>query len=169
MPDEGHDQVRLSLLSNALNEANTAVRAYDTKAQIAAVGYIFSLGVAGQILNYIERDVTLNGMKVIAVWILFMVPILQFGKVLYPTRGALKTSWPSVLFARKPDEIDPEAFIKAAHDCDPFNEVSRELLRVSKVRETKRKRFIAGMVLTMTAYAALFGYQVVAAYLASRF
>lgn len=105
----------------------------------------------------------------VATWVLFMVPILQFGMVLYPTRGSLTTINPSVLFTRGPDETDPETFTKDARDCDPFDELSKELLRVSKVREQKRKRFTDGMFLTMTAYAALFIYQVVAVSAATGF
>ena len=41
-------QQSFSLLRDSLAEAQATVRAYDTKAQIVGVGYIFALGVAGR-------------------------------------------------------------------------------------------------------------------------
>lgn len=39
------------LLRDGFNEAQATVRAYDTKAQIVGVGYIFALGIVGQVFD----------------------------------------------------------------------------------------------------------------------
>jgi hypothetical protein len=166
MDEAQQTTLRLSVLKTALAEASTVVRAYDTKAQIAAVGYIFSLGIAGQIQTYVERDITMTGLSIAVVWAIFMVPILQFGLVLYPTRATIrgqKGSRSGVLFVEDNPDFSEAELAEAVRRCDPFAELSSELLRISQLRHTKRKRFIRGLVLTMIAYAVLFTSQVLGA------
>jgi len=163
MLDGKEVSIRISVLMAALGEANTAVRAYDTKAQIAVVGYIFSLGIAGQLQTILVPDATLNTWKVVAFWLIFMIPILQFGLVLYPSRATLNSGHrddSGILYIEDNPEISEAEFVEAVRQCDPFNEVCGELLRVSQLRHKKRKRFVFGLGLTMLAYFALFVVQI---------
>ena len=66
----------IDLVKEALAEAQQTVRAYDTKAQIVGVGYIFALGIVfklGEVLPKVERsDVAL----VIGGWTVVILPAL---------------------------------------------------------------------------------------------
>ncbi len=164
MTKDNHSGDRLTLLNAALSEANAAVRSYDTKAQIAAVGYMFSLGIAGGIREYTPGEIDFTTIMIIAVWAIFMVPILQFGLVLYPTRASVHESTDSetgVLFLDGESEIKIDDLADSIKQCDPVVEYANELLRVARLRNVKRKRFVFGLILTMVAYLVLFASQVI--------
>ena len=75
-----------ALLRDGLAEAQATVRSYDTKAQIVGVGYIFALGVVGQISALLDRETEASVIVVVISWAIVVMPILFFGYVLYPTR-----------------------------------------------------------------------------------
>ena len=63
------------------------MRAYDTKAQIVGIGYIFALGIIGQVRDLIPSSTSeLNTVGVLIAWVVVILPILLFGFVLYPSR-----------------------------------------------------------------------------------
>lgn len=164
MIQDEHSGARLTLLNAALSEANAVVRSYDTKAQIAAVGYIFSLGIAGGIQELMPVEITLTTLKVIFVWVIFMVPVLQFGFVLYPTRASVQghtDDETGVLFLDGKSEIQAADLADSVRQCDPVLEYAGELFRVARLRNIKRRRFVLGLSLTMIAYAVLFTSQVI--------
>jgi len=144
-------QQSLSLLRDSLAEAQTTVRAYDTKAQIVGVGYIFALGVETSFKALLPEASELN-LLTISIACGAILPILLFGFVLYPTRKSAEK------FANQSEEtlehvlyVDPtmlgsvEALKEAVGRCDPIKEVSFELLTVSQLRELKRRRFLRAL------------------------
>ncbi len=144
-------QQSLSLLRDSLAEAQTTVRAYDTKAQIVGVGYIFALGVETSFKALLPEASELN-LLTISIACGAILPILLFGFALYPTRKSAEK------FANQSEEtlehvlyVDPtmlgsvEALKEAVGRCDPIKEVSFELLTVSQLRELKRRRFLRAL------------------------
>ena len=74
---------KFQLIAEALAEAQQTVRAYDTKAQIVGVGYIFALRIVfglGDLLPKAERS---DELLVFVGWTIVISPILLFGFVLY--------------------------------------------------------------------------------------
>ncbi|MCK5363888.1 MAG: hypothetical protein KAR22_13010 [Gammaproteobacteria bacterium] len=141
----------LSLLRDSLAEAQTTVRAYDTKAQIVGVGYIFALGIVGNFESLLPELSELN-LLTLSVACVAILPILLFGFVLYPSRKSAEK------FAAQSEEtpghvlyVDPtklgsvKALKEAVGRCDPIKEVSFELLTVSQLRELKRRRFLRAL------------------------
>ncbi len=76
----------LELLKSALTEAQTTVRAYDTKAQIVGVGYIFALGIVSQVDELLPTPSSIGHAELLAIWFVVIAPILLFGNVLSPKR-----------------------------------------------------------------------------------
>ncbi len=74
------------LIGEALAEAQQTVRAYDTKAQIVGVGYIFALGIVFRLGNLLPKVERSDVLLVVVGWTIVILPILLFGFVLYPTR-----------------------------------------------------------------------------------
>ncbi len=147
-----------SLLKDSLDEAQNSVRAYDTKAQIVGVGYIFALNVIGQLGDALpQNDVGLA--NIVVAWLIVILPIALFGYVLYPVRktvgkGDLEDR-KHVFFLHPERYSSAENLINAAKECDPIDEVAYELLEVSGLRESKRKRFVSGLVAAGGAFAVL--------------
>ncbi len=82
----GTDKNTLLFLMASLKEVQDTVRAYDTKAQIVGVGYIFAIGI---IINLGARIANMPEMGVVTItlaWLVFISPIVLFGAVLYPSR-----------------------------------------------------------------------------------
>ena len=73
-------------LLSALQEAQSLVRAYDTKAQILGVGYILALNLVLHFDDLLPARGPIGPLFIAVVWGIVLLPILQFGLVLYPTR-----------------------------------------------------------------------------------
>ncbi len=57
----------LAILRDALSEAQTTVRSYDTKAQIVGVGYVFALGIVGALSDRLPDSGELNSVGVLSI------------------------------------------------------------------------------------------------------
>lgn len=158
-----NEEQSLSLLRDALTEAQATVRAYDTKAQIVGVGYVFALGIVGSVEKMVPNSVETDWLAIAFAWVIVILPILFFGYVLYPTR---KTA-PSldedpvkrpefVLYVDTARHYDVEALKQSLRRCDPVNEFAFEVLKLSKLRELKRQRFLRALFLAAAAFVLVF-------------
>ncbi len=150
------------LVKEALAEAQQTVRAYDVKAQIVGVGYIFALGVVfrlGDLLPKVERD---DLLFVIAGWAIVIFPILLFGFVLYPTRKTVSSfrseeaPGEDVLYVQSKQFPTARAYLEALERADGLIERTNELLKVTRLRELKRKRFLRALFAAGVAFVMLF-------------
>lgn len=153
-----------SLLKDSLDEAQISIRAYDTKAQIVGVGYIFALNVIGQIGESLPDDSEIGLAQVIVAWALVILPIALFGYVLYPARKTQINDDGDNrkhLFFLHPERYETAPnLVKAAEECDPIDEIAYELLQICELRESKRKRFVRGLTAAGAAFAILFANQI---------
>lgn len=135
-----------ALARRALDEAQTTVRAYDTKAQIVGVGYIFALGVVARIGEQLDTQVEVSVFHVIVAWATLILPAVLFGLVLYPSRFVMgRSDHRSVLYTRPGDFETPEQYAEAARRADPLIQMGQELIKVTELRETKRQRFLRAL------------------------
>ena len=141
----------LSLLHGSLAEAQETVRAYDTKAQIVGVGYILALGVAGNFEALLPEASEFTPLT-LSVACGAILPILLFGFVLYPSRKSAEKfadqseATPEHVLYVNPTKLgNVKALKEAVGRCDPIIEVSFELLKVSQLRDLKRRRFLRAL------------------------
>ena len=96
----------------------------------------------------------------IATWVLIIIPAVFFGSVLYPTRRVA----PEVsknqdrvkgLFYLYPDEC-VATYTQNLNAMNLEQELSYELLKVSYLRDLKRRRFLHAMMLASVSLALLF-------------
>ena len=92
-----------------------------------------------------------------------IIPILLFGFVLYPSRkfvdrlASQSEEMPEGVLYVDPKKLSSaEALEEAACRCDPIKEVSFELLRVSQLRDLKRRRFLRALVAAAIAFLCIF-------------
>lgn len=156
----------IGLLKAALAEAQVAVRAYDTKAQIVGVGYVFALGVVGEVDVRPSDLITVDALSILVFWCVIISPILLFGYVLHPTRRSAPSLMKAIDESRdKILYIEPKSFEtiadlkQAAQQADPIDEYCYELLKLSRLRELKRSRFIRGLMAAAFAFLLMFAYQ----------
>ncbi|WP_176250657.1 MULTISPECIES: hypothetical protein [unclassified Sulfitobacter] len=150
----------------SLEEAQATVRAYDTKAQIVGIGYTFALNIVANVIGGLPGAGDEGAVFVVLFWAVVMAPLFFFGYVLYPSRrSAPKVNDDSekgveralyIQTARHRTVADLQA---AAARADWHAELAYEVLKVSKLREQKRMRFIAALYMTVASFALLAGKQ----------
>ncbi len=152
----------LSLLRDSLAEAQTTVRAYDTKAQIVGVGYIFALGIVESFEALLPEASELN-LLTLSVACTAILPILLFGFVLYPSRKSAEKfadqseATPEHVLYVNPTKLGSVKVLKeAVGRCDPIIEVSFELLTVSQLRDLKRRRFLRALFSAAVVFLFIF-------------
>jgi hypothetical protein len=89
--ETARDYVDKMLLA-ALQEAQSVVRSYDSKAQIVGVGYILALNLVLHFGDLLPTRAPLGPLFFAVVWGVILMPILQFGQVLYPSRTRVEKS-----------------------------------------------------------------------------
>ena len=157
------------MLLSALEGAHASVRFYDTKAQIVGAGYILALNVVLHFGDLLPNHAPIGPLFFAAVWLIVIMPIIQFGHVLYPSR----TRADRELVAKTSDcsghphvyHVDPDRFanvgefVEQALKSDWTSVVAAELLKTSRVRIIKQARFRRGLMMTAVSFLALGGEQ----------
>lgn len=152
----------IALLRDSLNEAQATIRAYDTKAQIVGVGYIFALGIVSRVNDLLGEPDEVGVLYILVAWGVVILPILLFGLVLYPSRKTAPQLTQSeenvehILYVDPNKHADVGELIEAAVRADPVRELAFELLKISRLREFKRQRFVRALFAAGISFALLF-------------
>ena len=157
------------MLLSALEGAHASVRFYDTKAQIVGVGYILALNVVLHFGDLLPNHAPIGPLFFAAVWLIVIMPVIQFGQVLYPsrTRADREMVARTAAGAYHPQvyHVDPDQFasvgelVAQALKSDWTSVVAAELLKTSRVRSIKQARFRRGLMMTVVSFVALEGEQ----------
>ncbi len=163
MTDTGTSNDRfntMSCLLAALKEAQDTVRAYDSKAQIVGVGFIFSIGVITNFGAMIPSEWEIGALGLILGWTLAIGPIVLFGMVLYPSRSIAPALGPRVdavkhTYYLRGQDRNLDTYLSDIDSCNWKEEFGCEIMKVSGLRDLKRQRFMRAL------YAAGLSYLVV--------
>jgi hypothetical protein len=162
------DSDKVSLLRDGLAEAQATVRAYDTKAQIVGVGYIFVLGVVFRLGDVIPETSKVDLAYVLVAWGFVILPILLFGFVLYPTRKTAphlannaSNGVKKILYIDPSEKRTMAELRDALQTANPIDELIYEQLKISELRELKRKRFLRALFAAGICFIVIFSGHVV--------
>lgn len=150
-------------MKEALAEAHTDVRSYDTKAQIMGIGFIFSLGVIFNILEGFDTTRSLGWFQLFAAFVLAIGPVVLYGAVLYPSRRLFRSIKTPELGIQNTyyhvpgDRPSVEDYLDKARTTNWEHEIAFEIVKVSSLRDVKRKRFIRALVASALSFATLMG------------
>ncbi|MEK1852631.1 MAG: hypothetical protein AAAC48_12365 [Phyllobacterium sp.] len=156
------------MLLAALQEAQVTARSYDTKAQIVGAGYILALNLVLHFGDLLPTRAPLGPLFFAVVWGVVILPILQFGQVLYPSRTRAEkellaktsgASEQSVYYVDPDTFADLKDFVKEALSSDWTSVLGAELLKSSRVRIIKQVRFRRGLLMTVVSFIVLGGEQ----------
>jgi hypothetical protein len=148
----------------ALQEAQSIVRAYDTKAQILGVGYILALGLVLHFDDLLPARGPIGPLFIAVVWGTVLLPILQFGQVLYPSRTRAEKD-----FLKKTSDcsdqriyyVDPDFFtsvgdlVHKALTSDWTTVLAAELLKTSRVRAIKQARIRRALMMAVVSFIVI--------------
>ena len=148
----------------ALQEAQSMVRAYDTKAQILGVGYILALGLVLHFDDLLPGHGPIGPLFIAVVWGIVLLPILQFGQVLYPSRTRAEKD-----FLKKTSDcsdqriyyVDPDFFtsvgdlVHKALTSDWTTVLAAELLKTSRVRAIKQARVRRALMMAVVSFIVI--------------
>jgi hypothetical protein len=156
------------MLLAALQEAQSVVRSYDTKAQIVGVGYILALNLVLHFGDLLPTHAPLGPLFFAVVWGIVISPILQFGQVLYPSRTRAEKELRTKMSCGPEQRIyyvDPDTFadlrdfVQHTLRSDWTSALAAELLKTSRVRIIKQARFRRGLMMTVVSFIVLGGEQ----------
>jgi hypothetical protein len=157
------------MLLSALQEAQSVVRSYDNKAMIVGVGYILALNVVLRFGDFLPTHAPIGPLFYAAVWGIAILPILQFGQVLYPSRVRAQkelndktcgaSAVPQFYHADPTSITNVRDLVHEALKSDWTSVVAAELLTVSRVRVIKQARFNRALLMGVVSLAALGGEQ----------
>jgi hypothetical protein len=133
--------------------------------QIVGVGYILALNVVLRFGDLLPISAPIGPMFYAAVWLIVIMPILQFGRVLFPSRARAERDLAARMSGASghPDvyHVDPNRFpnvaevVRNARLSDWTSVLAAELLTTSRVRTIKQRRFRRGLMMTAVAFLAL--------------
>lgn len=155
------DTDALRFLELTLSEAQATVRGYDTKAQIVGIGYTFALNIVANASAGFPRASDGALLTLILFWGIVMAPLFLFGAVLYPSRKLAPkihrgdVAPKRLMYVETARFEDVTALRQASLDTDWLNEMAYEVLKVSRLRELKRARFIRALAATALSFAVL--------------
>jgi len=158
------------MLLAALQETQSIVRSYDTKSQIVGVGYILALNLVLHFGDLLPTHPPHGPLFFAVVWGVLILPILQFGQVLCPSRTQAEKEL--VGKTRCDSEhpvyyVDPSFFagvgdlVRLALKCDWTAVLASELLKTSRIRIIKQARFRRGLAMAVFSFVVLAGDQFV--------
>ncbi len=154
---------------SSLTEGQNSVRAFDTKAQIVGIGYIFTINIVNKIGAYNPETPDYSMLLVILSWVIVMLPIIMFGAVLYPSRKMAPKIHEQSNIVKKlyntpsayHNNIDK--YLEDLKECDVKSELSYELMKITALRNLKRKRFLRALYAAAFSFTALFSFQLLRA------
>lgn len=167
-PSENQRDYVDRMLLAALQEAQVTARSYDAKAQIVGAGYILALNLVLHFGDLLPTRAPLGPLFFAVVWGVVILPILQFGQVLYPSRTRAerdliaKTSGASDerVYYVEPDKFaNLKDFVRDARKSDWTTVLGAELLKTSRVRIIKQLRFRRGLMMAVVSFVVLGGEQ----------
>ena len=157
------------MLGAALQEAQSVARSYDTKAQIVGVGYILALNLVLHFGDLLPTHAPIGPLFFAAVWGIVIMPILQFGQVLYPSRTRAEkelngkmsgaAAVPPVYYVDPSSFADVRELVHLALKSDWTSVLAAELLKTSRARIIKQTRFRRALMMTLVSFVALGGEQ----------
>ena len=157
------------MLGAALQEAQSVARSYDTKAQIVGVGYILALNLVLHFGDLLPTHAPIGPLFFAAVWGIVIMPILQFGQVLYPSRTRAEkelngkmsgaAAVPPIYYVDPSSFADVRELVHLALKSDWTSVLAAELLKTSRARIIKQTRFRRALMMTLVSFVALGGEQ----------
>ncbi len=153
----------IAVLKDALAEAQMTVRAYDTKAQIVGVGYIFALNIVMRLENLFDKTGDVDLTRIGITWVVVIAPIILFGFVLYPsrrsiakTRQASQAPVQNLLYVRSDEIRTADELRRAALSVSYIDELAFEVMSVSGLRDLKRQRFLRALFAAGLSFLVIF-------------
>ena len=165
--NKNNEAEQVMFLKSAMEEAQASARAFDTKAQIVGIGYIFSIGIITTIGSWSHTENPFSFLSVFLAWLLVMAPIIFFGAVLYPSRKMAPHLGDKSRQVRRLYHVSVEQqgqindYLSEIEKCNLKAELAYELLKVSMLRELKRSRFIRALFVSGMRFLLIFLSQII--------
>ncbi len=160
--ESNRDSTSLTCLLRALEQVQSTVRAYDTKTQIASIGFIFSIGLVRFLVPEAAMSMFAPSGRFIWGFAISIVPIIMFGHVLFPRFNPVRRSEvdTNVLknvytFGTNPERTVDE-YLRDIDGANWKREIAIEIIEASFIRDIKRRRFLIAMYVAGVSYAAMF-------------
>jgi hypothetical protein len=157
-PVETSRRERIEFLNNSIVFAESNIRAFDTKSQIALAAFVFSMSPLWSILSSTCGNVTSRPIVTVLLCA-FLATIMTYGFVLWPIaplRNLVKNKRAKGLFFI----VDPMAvsatYTEQLREISLEAELTAEVLKLSYIRASKGRRFRYALWANAAFYALVF-------------
>ena len=158
----------ITCLLHALQQVQATVRAYDTKAQIVGIAFIFTVGIVqllipDALVSQFSAEAPM--LRFLVGFALLMSPLAVFGAVLYPRYNPLddrQSNNAAVYSFRTTNQQTLDDYLRDIDEVDWKRELAIEITAVSRIREVKRRRFVLALYMTGASYLVVFTLVVIA-------
>jgi hypothetical protein len=149
---------RIEFLNHSIVFAESNIRAYDTKSQIALAAFVFSMSPLWSILSATCSYAAAR--PIVAVLLCaFLCTIMLYGFVLWPIRplqGLIKNKRVKGLFFVSDPMAVSSTYAEQLKDLSLEAELTAEVLKLSFIRASKGRRFRYALWATGAFYAFVF-------------
>jgi len=149
---------RMEFLNNSIVFAESNIRAFDTKSQIALAAFVFSMSPLWSILNSTCPSVA--GRPIVAVLLAaFICTIMLYGFVLWPIRplqNLVKNKRVKGLFFLADPMKVSATYADELKNISLEDELTGEVLKLSFIRASKGRRFRYALWSTAAFYLLVF-------------
>lgn len=150
----------ITCLIDALRNTQDTIRSYDTKAQIMGILFILSVNFLVPLVREMVGGAALPATALLTIAALVLVPLCLFGFVLYPAnnpadsialgRAAVRHTY---FVHRRPPSL--EAYLGDVAATDWETELGFEIMKLARLRESKRRRLLRALVGAGVSYALI--------------
>jgi hypothetical protein len=149
---------RIDFLKHSIEFTEGAIRAYDTKSQIAMAAFVLSMSPLWSILSATCPNVASR--PIVAVLLgAFICTIMSYGAVLWPIRPLQelleKARAKGLFFIHDPIPV-ADTYAERLKDLSVEPELTAETLKLSFIRASKGRRFRYALWATAAFYAFVF-------------
>jgi hypothetical protein len=149
---------RTEFLNNSIVFAESNIRAFDTKSQIALAAFVFSMSPLWSILSATCANVAARPIVAVLVGA-FICTIMLYGFVLWPIRPLqqlVKNKRVRGLFFLTDPMAVSATFAEQLKEISLEDELAAEVLKLSFIRASKGRRFRYALWATAGFYALVF-------------
>ena len=153
-----------SILRDMLRGMEEAIRGLDIKTEIAMLCFVLSVEAAHPLIDLGELRTTrplLSGL----LFVLFIAAVVAYMLVLFPAHNprinnSNSAADPSkairdVYFVPDPESISTDVLVRSVTAADHAHRLAYEILKLSAIRNAKRKRFVGALCITLAFYVLL--------------
>jgi hypothetical protein len=153
-----------AVLRDILGRNEETIRAFDIKSEIAMLCFVLSVEAGHSFISFADLRTT-RPLLALVLFVTFIAALVAYMSVLFPAQnpklrlseseGAQRDVARNAYFIPDPRGTTTDDIVRAVTRPDHAHHIAYEILKLSAIRNAKRRRFVSALCITLTFYALL--------------